>query len=245
MPPSLLQVATLSTRATALVAMLALLVVAIPIVAMLTARRLQRPEIAGGSKPLRYVRIMAVLWSIAALAVLALRLYGESPKDVGLRAPHAPWEYLTGAAVALFLIGLSAGRADIGANYARRISVVVPTTKVEWVLFVALAITAGVCEEFLYRGYALTKVAELSGSLLAGVVASALAFGAAHWYQGRMGMIGAGLSGFLYALLFIATGSLWPCIFGHIAQDIFGGALLSRRLARADVSLTPLPDKSG
>lgn len=212
--------------------MLALIVVAIPVLATFTARRLQQPAVAMGSKLVRYGRIMLVLWAIAALALFALRLYGQGPADVGLRPASAPFEYALGMVVAAMLIGLSATRSDIGSDYARRISVVIPQTRIEWVFFIALAATAGICEEFLYRGFALTKIAALTGSLAAGVVFSSIAFGAAHVYQGRMGMIGAGLSGFLYALVFIATGSLIPCMLGHFTQDVIGAALLSRRLTK-------------
>jgi membrane protease YdiL (CAAX protease family) len=212
--------------------MLALIVVAIPVLATFTARRLQQPTVAMESKLARYGRIMLVLWAITALALFALRLYGQGPADVGLRPPNASFEYALGIMVAAMLIALSATRPDVGPNYARRISVVIPQTRAEWIVFIALAATAGICEEFLYRGFALTKIAALSGSLAAGVVFSSIAFGAAHVYQGRMGMIGAGLSGFLYALVFIASGSLIPCMLGHFTQDVLGAALLSRRLAK-------------
>jgi len=220
----------LSPRALALVAMLAILIVAVPIVAALTARRFARPAVAAASKIGRYLRTIAVLWLVTALAIYALRLYGQRPSDVGVRAPHAPIELLAGLVVAAALLLLSAGRSEIGPDYARRIRVVVPASTIEWALFVGLAATAGMCEEFLYRGYALVKVAQLLGSLSAGVVISSVAFGLAHSYQGRMGMIGASVAGFLYALVFLATGSLLPCMIGHFAQDIGGALLLARRL---------------
>ena len=37
------------------------------------------------------------------------------------------------------------------------------------------------------------------------------------------------ISGALYAAVFLATGSLYPCMLGHFAQDIAGAAILSRK----------------
>jgi uncharacterized protein len=232
MAASLLLLAHLSSRDLAVASMLAIIIVLVPVMGAFTARRLARNEFAAMSKPLRYLRIMAALWTITALALIALHLYHQGPADVGLRPPHAWPQYFLGIAVAVALIGISAGRSDVGRNYAERIKIVLPETQAHWTLFVALAATAGFCEEFLYRGFALTKIAALSGSLAAGVVLSTVAFGTAHWYQGRMGMVGAGIAGLLYALVYIATGSLIPSMLGHFAQDLLGAALLSRRLAK-------------
>lgn len=211
--------------------MLATLIVLVPAIGAFTARRLQSPQVAGSSKPMRYVRIMAALWTITLLAVFSLHLYHEGPADIGLRPPHVLAQYLLGIAVPFALIGLSRRRRDAGSGYVERIRIVLPDSRTEWTLFVALAATAGFCEEFLYRGYALTKIAQLSGSVAVGVVLSTIAFGAAHWYQGRMGMIGAGIAGLLYALVYISTGSLLPGMLGHFMQDVLGAVVLTRRLA--------------
>jgi len=231
MAPSLLPIAHLSGGSLALIATLMILVLAIPVVGAITARRLRMADVASSSKIARYLRTIAILWSITALALYALHLYGEGPSDVGVRPPHAWIEILAGFSVVAAMLVLGRGRTGaVGQQYARRVGIVLPQTPCEWALFVVLAATAGVCEEFLYRGYALTKIAELSGSLALGVILSSAAFGIAHSYQGRMGMIGTGIAGLLYALVFVATGSLLPCMLGHFAQDIAGAVVLTRRL---------------
>jgi len=233
MPASLLPMPHLSRGALPLFATLTILVLAIPVIAAVAGRRLRRPDVAESGRSARYLRTIVILWAVTGLAVYALHLYGERPSDVGLRPPHAPLEILAGLLVMAAMLAIGRGRtAEIGREYARRVRVVVPHTAVEWTLFVLLAATAGICEEFLYRGYALTKIAELTGSLPLGIVASSVAFGVAHSYQGRVGMIGTGIVGFLYALVFVATGSLLPCMLGHFAQDVAGAMVLTRRLRR-------------
>jgi len=95
---------------------------------------------------------------------------------------------------------------------------------------VPVAASAGICEEFLYRGYALSIIGSMTGSLIVGAVLSSVAFGIGHAYQGKTGVIGATITGFLYACVFLVTGSLYPCMLGHFIQDMAGAAVLSRRL---------------
>ena len=217
----------------ALLSMLAIVIVAIPLLAALSARRLQRLDAEHLTKSARYARIMLILWSVTALALYSLRLYAQGPADVGVRAPHHPWQWLLGLLAFLVLALTSFGRGEVGPNYARRVRLVLPISAAEWAWFVPLAATAGICEEFLYRGYALTEVARLTDSLWAGVILSTAAFGLAHWYQGRFGMIGATISGLAYAAVFVISGSVLPCMIGHFTQDIAGALVLTRRLRSA------------
>jgi len=173
---------------------------------------------------------MLVLWSMTALALYALRLYGQAPSDVGVRSPHQPLQLLLGFSVVALLALSSIGKGDVGPRYARRIQLLLPVSIIDWLWFIPVAATAGICEEFLYRGYALSELARLTHSLGAGVALSSLAFALAHFYQGRFGMIGAGLSGLGYALVVVATGSVLPCMLGHFAQDMLGAFVLGRRL---------------
>jgi len=219
----------------ALVAVLVLLVVAVPAFAALVAVRTRNADDSSLRKRARYARTMLVLWTISAIAYYALALYGETPADVGLVAPNNVAWYGVGPLLAALVLSASgAGRGDISAAYARAIRPVIPKDAGDWFWFVPLAAAAGLCEEFLYRGYALTQIAGLTHNVIAGVVISSLAFGLGHAYQGRIGMAGTALTGLFYAALFLASGSLWPCILAHFLQDLAGGALLSRRLYHAE-----------
>ena len=55
-----------------------------------------------------------------------------------------------------------------------------------WVL---LSISAGFCEEFVFRGYLQKQFFALTGSDAAAIAGQALIFGVAHGYQGVKGMI--------------------------------------------------------
>ncbi|HKW45092.1 MAG TPA: CPBP family intramembrane glutamic endopeptidase [Candidatus Eremiobacteraceae bacterium] len=215
----------------ALFAVLTVVLVAIPVVALLRAR-VDDPERAHERriKHARYARTMLILWGISALALYALRLYGLGPADAGVRPPGAPWEYGAGLIVPALFVLVSGGRENISPEYLRKVGRVIPIDASDWVWFVPLSATAGLCEEFLYRGYALTQISALTGSLAAGFFLSCAAFGLAHAYQGRMGIVGTMITGALYAAVFLLTGSIVPCMIGHFVQDIVGGFALSRRM---------------
>ena len=230
----------LSSESVALIAVLVLLVIAVPAMGALVAARLRSVEDTPVRKRARYARTMLILWTMTALAYYALQLHGETPADVGLRPPENVLWYAVGPLIVAALLSMSgAGRGDVSLNYARAIRPVIPNDAIDWCWFVAVAATAAICEEFLYRGYALTQIAALTHSIFAGVVISSIAFGLGHAYQGRIGMAGTAITGVLYAALFLASGSLVPCMLAHFMQDMFGAALLARRLRTIGMQVGP------
>lgn len=81
-------------------------------------------------------------------------------------------------------------------------------------------------EEFLNRGFLLTRIAQLLGEGRAAWVAAAIlqgiVFGLGHGYQGPVGMIGAGMIGIIYAAGTLVWGrNLWPAIVAHGVFDCF------------------------
>ena len=100
---------------------------------------------------------------------------------------------------------------------------ILPQSATERLPFSALAITAGCCEEFLYRGFAMAAFARAGFPIWASVVVSSVLFGAAHLYQGRGGLIGTGILGLLFGAFRAYTGSLLPVAAWHAAVDIVAG----------------------
>lgn len=220
----------------AIVAVLALLVILVPAFGALVAARNRLAEDSPTRKHARYARTMLILWTMTALAIYALTLHGETTADVGVRTPENPIWYAVGPALVAIILSVSgAGRGDISKAYADKVRIVIPWTKADWAWFVPLAASAAVCEEFLYRGYALTQIASLTGSVTVGAIVSSIAFGLGHAYQGRIGMVGTAVTGLIYAALFVFGGSLLPCMISHFLQDIVGAAILARRLTPNNV----------
>ena len=209
---------------------LAVILVVAPLASALLAKRAKTTP---GAKHARYARSLLVLWAMTWLALYALRLHGQGPEDVGWLPPSLPiYPYLVVFAFVATLGVLGAMSAKSGdQEYAERIRRIAPLTIGDWFWYVPLALSAGICEEFLYRGYALHVVAALTHSVVAGFVLSTAAFGLAHAYQGRRGVIGTAIFGLFFAMIVVVWGSIWPCIIGHALQDLIGGFIVSRRLA--------------
>ena len=97
--------------------------------------------------------------------------------------------------------------------------------------FVAASITAGIVEEILYRGFVLWYLLQLLPTWAA-ILASGVAFGLGHSYQGLSGIARVTLVGLAMGVFYLYTGSIWLPIVAHIAVDILQGAMLVEILRR-------------
>lgn len=98
-----------------------------------------------------------------------------------------------------------------------------PSTALEHAVWVLVAVSVGICEEVVYRGYLQTQFTAFTRSAALGVAAQAVLFGVAHGEQGvtpaiRMALYGAGLG-------WVASWrrSLFAGIFCHVALDLLSG----------------------
>jgi membrane protease YdiL (CAAX protease family) len=101
---------------------------------------------------------------------------------------------------------------------------VVPHTRTDLYLFGGVSLTAGFCEEFLYRGYFIWAFSPWLGWW--GAAALSLPFFAvAHVYQGWNGVLRTGMVGALLTLVVAIFGSLWPAIALHALIDLGSGTI--------------------
>jgi membrane protease YdiL (CAAX protease family) len=84
-------------------------------------------------------------------------------------------------------------------------------------------VTAGLCEEFLYRGFAMAVFLRWGLPVWIAASASALLFGLAHLYQGKSGLVGTTILGLLFGFVRAVTGSLVPVILWHAGVDLVAG----------------------
>lgn len=86
-----------------------------------------------------------------------------------------------------------------------------PSTLHERFLFVLVAVTAGICEEVIFRGVMLYELEHLPFKLSAVVmiVIAGILFGIVHLYQGLRGVIGAAYMGGIFFYIYLITGNLW------------------------------------
>jgi membrane protease YdiL (CAAX protease family) len=121
-----------------------------------------------------------------------------------------------------------------------RLAFFMPKTPPEFRWFGAVAVTAGICEEILWRGFLIHYFGRDPWHLgiFAAVVISSLSFASAHLYLGLKSVLGALVGGILFALLFVLTGNLLVPIIVHAVLDLLAIPIL-RRAPPADSSATP------
>jgi len=111
---------------------------------------------------------------------------------------------------------------------------ILPQTKSELAPFLALAVTAGICEEFLYRGFAIAAFTRVGLPTWLVVLITAGLFGLAHLYQGRGGLFGTMILGIVLGAIRVSYSSLLPVVLSHAAVDIVAGIAGPRYLLLAN-----------
>jgi membrane protease YdiL (CAAX protease family) len=193
-----------------------------------------------------YRRGIAGEWISVALIVVIGVLAGCTAASIGLTAPDDAWfsaQLIAEIAVLLVVTTLFMRHPkflDPLRRQARGFLALLPRTREERLTFAALAVTAGICEEIVFRGFGFAYVRFLWPGVTDGwlILATSVVFGLAHLYQGPRGVVLTGLAGAAFASMTVTTGSLLPAIVVHAMVDlrILGLPDLAR-----DVIGTPIP----
>jgi hypothetical protein len=112
-----------------------------------------------------------------------------------------------------------------------RMRLMLPHTAEELRRFLWLSLTAGICEELLYRGFLFAYLGHWLAPIPSLVVSSAV-FGVGHLYQGVRGVLLTGLVGALLGILYLLCGSLFPSMLLHAIGDTYSGLIAQAALSR-------------
>jgi membrane protease YdiL (CAAX protease family) len=100
-----------------------------------------------------------------------------------------------------------------------------PSTAREARYFIlGLSISAGICEEILFRGYLMQALGNYLPTY-AVVIISSITFGLAHIYQGAIHIVRTSIVGATMALIYLYTDSIIIPILLHVAIDMYAGAM--------------------
>ncbi len=165
-------------------------------------------------------------------------LSGHSLESVGLIPVADGWQWVAIGVGVFAILAQVIYLATVSRNADKlteikeqmgELSNLAPQTPTENRLFDMVSITAGVCEEILYRGLLLATLVSLVGTWPA-VAISSLIFGLGHAYQGIRGIAKTGLVGLVLALLTVFSGALFIAIVLHAAVDLTSGRIMGRAL---------------
>lgn len=97
-----------------------------------------------------------------------------------------------------------------------------PRTRAERWWFAGVSVSAGICEEVIFRGFLIRYLAVLpiGLGLVGAVLGAALIFGVDHGYQGLLGVLVTGGLALLMTALFYASGALPLAMVVHALLDL-------------------------
>lgn len=196
------------------------------------------------ARVLAYSRSLALQWVVAAVGAMLWLRAGRTWAALGVRTPEglrlwasAALVLLAAAMYARQLAGVvrsAETRARLRKYLDRtKLGDVLPHTAGELRWMLALSVTAGVCEELLYRGLLIGMLAPWLGWWGAAALGVPL-FGVLHAYQGRTGMIRTAIVGAALTGLVAATGSLLPAMALHALIDVGSGLVTWTVLREAE-----------
>jgi len=108
----------------------------------------------------------------------------------------------------------------------QKLDFLVPRSGLEIALFLALCLTAGICEEIIFRGYLQRQFSAWGHTSVVGILLQSLLFGSSHGYEGLTRMLLIAAEGALFGLVAYWRKSLRPGMFAHSAQDAIAGVAL-------------------
>jgi len=219
---------------------LAFLATAVPLLGRRRIRELIRvPQTTKADRLALYRSTVVFQWLAAAVIFWRTLAHRVEASRLGLAIPNARFVAATSLLLSALVLSnqlLSLRRLAKETGESRSIlpqiaRKVFPQDHQERLAFLGVVFTVSICEEFIFRGFA-QQVFESTwqGSVLVGIMGSALLFAVAHVYQGRRGLIATFIVGVLFASIRSWTGSLIAPMTAHFTADLTAGLLAPSRI---------------
>ena len=196
-----------------------------------------------------YCQSVALLWGFA-LAIFIMCLIGNiGPEDIGLRQISFKYNIwftaiiliISGISLAFLLYQTILLLTSTKAREEAKKQIItgegagqtLPRTKKEKLLFSLLSLSAGICEEIIFRGFLVFLLQALFPGLPVYLVIliPSVVFGVFHLYQGLQGIIKTGAGGVLFICLVLVTDSLILAMLLHFLLDFSSTFILSEEQA--------------
>jgi membrane protease YdiL (CAAX protease family) len=224
---------------------LLIFLVAIPLLGLWDFRRLMRWSREGrpDARLKTYNWLLVMEWGLTAGLLSWWFLAGRDWGSLGLVSAYYGWRWLalglsSGAVIALIWQMVTVMKSPEKLEEVRAkmgdLRALAPVTPRENRVFAMVSVTAGVCEEILYRGILLAVLTPAVG-LWPAVGLSSVVFGMGHVYQGFPGIVKTTLVGLVMALLTVFSGSLLAAMVVHSVIDLTSGRIMGAALRDGDL----------
>jgi membrane protease YdiL (CAAX protease family) len=202
-----------------------------------------------GARSRQYRKSTLRQWLLALFA-MAVWFHADRPaRELGLGLDLTPRFWLALAlATALGLAWRQLFRQAMNDDEGRErlitqlrvVQPLLPSTLGELRLFTGLSITAGICEELLFRGYLIWYLTAFVG-FPAACVLSGVLFGLGHLYQGLRQAVKIIFLGLVFVAFYVGSGSLWIPMALHALLDAAQGRIAHKLLSSENTSTENTP----
>jgi CAAX protease family protein len=192
------------------------------------------PAGAAHGRVVGYLIIMVFEWAMVGLIWFGVKRHGMRMADLIGGNWARPVAVLRDLAIAvgflLVAIGIFNGLGHLlRAVPGEALRSLLPRRSTEVSLYLMVTLTAGFCEETIFRGYLQRQFTALTRATAGGIVLQGIVFGVVHAYQGWKFVVMIVVFGWMFGLLAHWRRSLRPGMVAHFLQDGVGG-LLARHL---------------
>ena len=172
---------------------------------------------------------------LSIIGLISIRLRDGNWSAMGFKRP-ASWRRILlialGAAILRILLGQFLVEPVTGFFWPKPIAPalaneITGNIKIALIALLLVWTFAAFGEEIAYRGYLLTRAADIGRRSIAaywiGIVLVSILFGYGHYYKGASGVIDSGVAGVILGAAYMLAGrNLWASIFAHGFIDTFG-----------------------
>jgi CAAX protease family protein len=177
-----------------------------------------------------YVYLIALEWLWVRFVMRGMKRQGRSIREFfGSRwaTPAMVARDLAYAALAFAVIyGIAFADSRLwphGASPNNPLLPSIPAGALGVSIWIGLSVSAGICEEIVFRGYLQRQLAAISGKPYLAIVGQAVVFGSAHGYEGLRAVLFIVVYGLALGILAAWRGNIRAGIWEHAVWDILAG----------------------
>ena len=191
-----------------------------------------------GSKAARYLPTVVLEWMLLGSVIAGIYARREFFIRAFMNRAHTHWQsvgrgfalYPAGMA-AILIIGLALHFTPLGAKTNPEVVLaLLPRSASEFAMWFAVSITAGVCEELIFRGYLLRQAIAWTRRPMLAIALTSLLFGSLHAYEGLAAVLPLAALAMVYGIVVQRSrGDLRAVIVAHTLQDFLVALLALAR----------------
>ncbi len=197
---------------------------------------LKKIKTVAGFKLVDYKLTIFLFWFLTVIILVNHFLYRQPDLNF---YPTLNTTGLILSAIVLLFIGLQYKQSKVTPENVemlkdkmKSILFYLPWSKKELRWFILLSISAGICEEIIFRLFLFEFLKEYAGLIVAFLLTNIL-FSLTHIMSGKQNMIGSLLLGILFTAIYYFTENIWISILLHMGLDVNNG-LLGYKIMNSD-----------